>query len=268
MIKVHVFHTGKVKVDQAIPHHENNPLAVTGLFRGKEKQMILPVSCYLIQHPKGNVLIDTGWDTKYAYETPHQMFGLLNKISAPIIRKDEGIDSKLKTLGLSDKNIDYCFISHMDFDHTSGIRLVKNAKHIMTAEEEWKACNKFGVRYVDTWSGICNIETFAYENTGIGPFGKSYDVFKDGSILLISTPGHSKGLFSVRIRNVDKYIVLGNDAAYTQRSFDEQVIPGFLTDKKQAIKSLEWLIQCRKDPNCLEVLANHDLSVKEHSIEL
>lgn len=194
--------------------------------------------------------------------------GLINKISGPIIKREEGIDIKLQQVGLRDKDIDFCFISHMDFDHTSGLRLVKNMKHIMTSEEEWKACNRLGVRYVDTWSGICNIETFAYKNTGIGPFGQSYDVFGDGSVLLISTPGHSKGLFSVKITGQEKYVILGNDVAYTQISFEEHKIPGFLVDKMQAEKSLDWLIQCKKDPNCLEVMVNHDPSIKEHMVEL
>ena len=49
MIKIHIFHTGAVKVDQAIPYKERNPLAVTGFFRSQDKKLILPVSCYLIQ---------------------------------------------------------------------------------------------------------------------------------------------------------------------------------------------------------------------------
>jgi len=268
MIKVHVFQTGSVKVDQAIPHHEKNPLAVTGFMCGKSKKMILPVSCYLIQHPRGNVLIDTGWDTIYAKEPPKQMLGMVNKISGPIIREDEGVDTKLKEIGLKPKELDYVFISHMDFDHTSGLRLVKEAKHIQTSEEEWKACNEFSIRYVDTWTGICDVDTFAYEDTGIGPFGKSYDVFGDGSIELISTPGHSKGLFSVIVSNNEKYAVLGNDVAYTPKSFEKNVIPGFTVNNKMAKKSLAWLCDCKKDPACIEVLVNHDPTVKEHTIEL
>ena len=50
MIKVHIFHTGSVKVDRAIPYGSRNPLAVTGFLRGKDKKMLLPVSCYLIEH--------------------------------------------------------------------------------------------------------------------------------------------------------------------------------------------------------------------------
>lgn len=268
MIKIHVFHTGSVRVDQAIPHHESNPLAVTGFMRGKSKKMILPVSCYLIQHPQGNILIDTGWDTIYAKEKPKQKMGLVNKISGPIIKETEGVDSKLKAIGIRPAELDCVYISHMDFDHTSGLRLVKEAKQIKTSEEEWKACNQFGLRYIDAWTGICRIDTFAYQNTGIGPFARSYDVYGDGSIELVATPGHSKGLFSVKVSGNDKYVVLGNDAAYTQQSFEKHIIPGFAVDSKNAEKSLDWLCECREDPNCLEVLVNHDPTVKEHVIEL
>lgn len=112
--------------------------------------MDLPVSVYLIEHPKGKVLIDTGWDTKYATERPKQLLGMVDKISAPIIEENEGIDSKLKTIGLLPSDIDHVFISHMDFDHTSGLRLVKEAKDIRCSVEEWNACNKCSLRYVDT----------------------------------------------------------------------------------------------------------------------
>lgn len=267
-IELYIFHTGKVKVDRAIPLRERNPLAVTGLLRSRKKQMILPVSAYLIVHPKGNVLIDTGWDTKYAFERPKQLLGMVDKISAPIIDAGEGIDSKLKAVGLTPGEIDHVFISHMDFDHASGLRLVKNAKDIRTAREEWKACNRFGLRYVDTWTGRCNVETFDYEPGGIGPVGRSYDVFGDKTVLLVHTPGHSRGLFSVMIRGRDEYIVLGNDAAYLPESFSEHRLPGFTVDNTLAEKSLDWLIECRNAPACKGVFVNHDVTVHEQKLEV
>ncbi len=60
-------------------------------------------------------MIDTGWDTKYAHKKPTQWFGMVNQISAPIIRENEGIASKLKSVGLSPKDISHIFIRHMDF---------------------------------------------------------------------------------------------------------------------------------------------------------
>lgn len=267
-ITIHIFHTGKVRVDRAIPLRERNPLAVTGLFRSEAKKMILPVSSYLIVHPKGKILIDTGWDTVFAKVRPKQLFGAVDKISAPIISENEGIDKKLESVGLSPKDVDCVFISHMDFDHTSGLRLVKGAKDFRTSEEEWAACNKFSLRYIDTWTGICGIKTFSFRKTGLGPVGRSYDVFGDGTVELVHTPGHSRGLFAVLIRGKDGYIVLGNDAAYMPESFSEHRIPGFAVDKKQAKKALDWLIRCKNDPACKGVFVNHDPTVGERISEV
>lgn len=267
-LKITIFHTGKVRVDRAIPLHERNPLAVTGLFRSKKKQMVLPVSAYLIDHPKGKVLIDTGWDTKYATERPKQLFGMVDKVSAPIINADEGIDSKLKSIGLLPEDIDRVFISHLDFDHVSGLRLVKGAKKICCSEEEWIAGNKFSLRYVDTWTGICDIDTFAYTQSNVGPVGRSYDVFGDGTLLLVHTPGHSRGLFCAMICGKNGYVVLGNDAAYLPESFSEHKIPGFSVNNRLATKSLEWLIQCKNDPACIGVFVNHDPTVREQTLEI
>lgn len=268
MMQIYIFQTGKVRVDRAIPLHEQNPLAVTGLFRGKDKQLVLPVSAYLIVHPRGNVLIDTGWDTKYATERPRELFGILDKISAPIVKENECIDTKLRAIGLTAVDLDHVFLSHMDFDHTSGLRLVAQAKDIRTSEEEWAACNRKSLRYVDTWTGICPVRTFSYRISGIGPVGRSYDVFGDSSLLLVHTPGHSHGLFAAMLRGREGYIVLGNDGAYLPESFSQRRIPGFTVDNRLAEQSLDWLIRCKNDPACRGVFVNHDPTVEEQQLTL
>ena len=64
-IKLHVIHCGQVQVDIALPFMQKalNPVAYTRLFRSKKHKVILPVSAYLIEHPKELILIDTGWHT-------------------------------------------------------------------------------------------------------------------------------------------------------------------------------------------------------------
>lgn len=193
---------------------------------------------------------------------------MVDKISAPISEAHEGIDCKLNAIGLRPKDIDHVFISHMDFDHASGLRLVREAKDIRCSVEEWRACNQLSLRYVDTWTGICDVGPFCYTSSGIGPVGRSYDVFGDGTLLLVHTPGHSHGLFSAVLRGKDGYVVLGSDAAYLPRSFSEHVIPGFTVNKRLATKALDWLLMCKNDPLCLGVFVNHDTSVKEQTLEV
>lgn len=265
MIKIHIFHTGSVIVDQAIPHREKNPLAVTGFLRSKNKKLELPVSCYLIEHPKGNILIDTGWDSKYAFERPNVF---LNSISRPVIQTGESVDCKLEQLGVSPPEIDYLFFSHMDFDHTSGLRLVKDARRILASKEEIADSKKYFFRYVKSTWDFTSIEPFEYEQTGIGPVGKAYDVFRDGSVILVNTPGHSHGLFSAKISGRDNYVILAGDTVYTQKSLQEKILPGFTVDTELARKSLEWICDCAADPRCLLVAANHDPTIREQMIEV
>lgn len=269
MIKIHIFHTGSVIVDQAIPLHEKNPLAVTGFFRGKEKKMTLPVSVYLIEHEKGNILIDTGWHSKYAAERPHQLFGLLDKVSSPVIKEGESIDCWLQELGLNASDIDYVFFTHLDFDHVSGTELISDAKNFMASEEEIKAANKGSVRYLkENWEMV-DLNAFHYQMNGVGPAGRSFDLFDDGSVLLVSTPGHSCGHCSVKITGENrKYVIIGGDAAYLPESFSGQIIPGFSVDDELAAKSLKWLTKCREDLLCMGVFVNHDPTVCEQILEV
>lgn len=268
MIRVHIFHTGSVRVDQAIPYKENNPLAVTGLFRSKDKKLLLPVSCYLIEHPSGLIMIDSGWDTRWAEEKPGRFFGLLNSMSTPLISKEEGIDVQLKGLGLKPQDIDCLFLSHMDFDHTSGLRLLEGVRSIKASREELQDSHRYFYRYVKSdWEGL-EITPFDYEDSSIGPAGRSHDVFSDGKVLLVSTPGHTHGHFSAVVSDNGKYVVLAGDAVYTRRSIEEHILPGFTVDEELARKSVEWVCDCDKDENCLLVAANHDPEVRPQTIEL
>lgn len=268
MIQIHIFHTGSVQVDDAIPHGSKNPFAVTGLLRGKDKQRILPVSCYLIEHPKGRLLIDTGWDSNYVTEKPHRFLGLLDSISTPIISQGESVDCKLAQLGLTPKDLDYVFFSHLDFDHTSGLRLVRDAKQFLAAQEELKDAKTYFFRYVKSNWAFVTVEPFVYQHTGIGPVGKSYDVFGDGTVQLVNTPGHSHGLFTAVIQQNGQFVALAGDSIYTQKSIKERRIPGFTVNKALAQKSLDWICQLAVDPNCLGVFANHDPQIPEQTITI
>ena len=108
MIRIHVFYTGSVVVDRAIPCREKKPPAVTGFLRSRDKKLTLPVSAYLIEHPKENVLIDAGWDSRSTDERPHRFFGLLDGISTPVIQEGESIGCNRKRWGSSPRTSTIC----------------------------------------------------------------------------------------------------------------------------------------------------------------
>lgn len=270
-IKIHILHTGTVIVDEALPfgNSNNRPLAWTGLLRSKKHLISLPVSAYLIEHPKGLILIDTGWHTD---NRTKQIRNLLfqypvNKAELP---NGQAIHEQLNELGFQVEDIDYVLMSHMHCDHADGLRHVKSAKRILLSKPEYKAIKKDKMHYLPhEWKGV-NLETFELSKTGLGPKGYSFDLFGDKTIQMIWCPGHSKGLCSTLIKKEksDDFVLLASDVGYANKSWEENILPGVLVDKKEAQNSLDWVKKISENKNCVKIFANHDLNTEPQTITL
>ncbi|WP_313593129.1 MBL fold metallo-hydrolase [Leuconostoc lactis] len=203
-IKIHVWHTGTELVDTAIPFRNTSAIPL-GIGRGRRHKMLLPVSSYFIEHPKGKVLIDTGWPESVR-TSPYIDLGLTTIDSKPSLPFNWSVREHLDAINLTPNQIDYVLLAQLDTDHVGGIQLVRDAKKIMTSSEELKATQKPSMRYRQNLWKNTKIEPFEYDASDIGPLGKSYDLFNDGTVLIIATPGHSDGLSSVLITNADNPI--------------------------------------------------------------
>lgn len=269
-IRVHVMHTGEVGVDPAVPFRDvsKNPIAYTGLFRSPKRRIWLPVSAYLIEHPKGLVLVDTGWHSDVRVNQKKHMSWKLNMASKARLPVGEAVDEQLAALGIKPQDLDYVFISHMDGDHISGLRLVKDAKRILTSREELEVATKGELRYVKRlWQGV-DIQPFEMNHSEYGPFGRSYDVFGDGTVLMVDISGHSNGTSATLIQKNGKFVLLTADCGYAKDSWESIRLPGPVSEKDKMKRSLEWVREMSQKEGCIEILANHDQEVKPHVIEI
>ena len=251
MIRVHVLPCGSTVVDEALPfsNKSRNPLAFTGLFRGKKHKVTVPVRAYLIEHPKGKNLVDTGWDDAIrkdarAYE------GFFNYFASPgQLPEGESIIDQLKLLGYQISDLDYCILTHMDIDHAGGINEVRNVPHVMCSAGEWQAANRTNPRYLKRlWKNV-HMETFPDEEV---------DFFGDGSIVLMPMHGHSAGMTAIRVGTKDHFLVIAGDAGYGRPSWQDQVLPGVEWNREETKKSLLKLRDLATDPHCEAVLMTHD----------
>ena len=146
---------------------------------------------------------------------------------------------------------------------------MKDAKKILVSEDEIACAKKHSaVRYKSKWWKNVDLTQFKW-NDNQGPVGKSYDLFGDGSIELINIPGHSDGLFAVKIKNNQgKYVLLFSDGGYAEKSWKNMITSGISLDKNKQRKSLEWIREQSMDEDCIESLANHDQNVIPHTILL
>ena len=280
MIKIRIFHTGRVCVSPALPYggNEKNPLKMSPIMARKNGRLWLPVSSYLIEHPKGRILFDCGWHREMSpngeYDKKSQIRSLgsrlLYVVNQGVVEKGQTVDEQLVEIGIHPSDLDYVLLSHLDCDHVSGLELVKDAKRILVSRDEMtgtqKKSRKDKIRFQSKWWDDCNVECFDW-NDDEGPFGAAFDLFSDGSVKMIGIRGHSEGLCALKIKNEDgKYVLLYSDGGYADKSWKEMILPGVSSDKEAQRKSLEWIREQSMSDDCVESLANHDADVIPHNI--
>ncbi len=279
MMKVHVLHTGEVRVSPYLPFGGDNCnlLKASGMTTPKEDWIWLPVSVYLIEHPKGLILVDTGWHRDMSPEGVYDKAAQIKSLGSRVLYNvnqgqiplGEAVDEQLETMGIKPADLDYVLLTHLDCDHANGLRAVKEAKHIIVAQEELDCARKNGfIRYKKKWWEGVDLQTIEWNGTE-GPAQKSFDLFGDGSIKMINIPGHCDGLCAVKITREDgRYVLLFSDGGYATKSWKEMITSGVSLDKEMQRKSLQWIREQSMDANCIESLATHDTDIKPHVIEL
>lgn len=270
MIKIDAMRCGIVGTDETIPDRSKskNPYAYTGVFRGERHRVWLPVYAYLIEHPKGRILVDTGWHTDVRTDQKKHLSWKLNIASKAKLPDREAVTEQLAARKLSPVDIDIVLLTHLDIDHASGLSLVKDAKSVYAGKAELAAVAEGDIRYnKKLWEGI-PIQSIPMTENAAFPHGEVWDVFGDETVYFVNLAGHSAGMTGVLIQNNGKYVILTGDACYNRHNWENLKLPGITADTEKARKSIEWVAEMSKSPDCVEILATHDPEVSPHTTQL
>lgn len=281
-IKIHVFHTGEVCVAPELPFggEHCSTIKASGVFAKKSERLWLPVSAYLIECDHGKILFDCGWHRDMSPDGIFDKGAQVKSLgSLPLyvtnqgrIEKGAAVNEQLAALGIHPADLNFVLLSHLDCDHANGLKMVADAKQILVSKDELNFAENGTpvnrIRYnADWWNGT-KMQTFDW-NGMEGPAGKSYDVFGDGSFVMVNIPGHSKGLCALKITGSDgRFALLYADGGYARKSWEQLITSGIADDKAAQKRSLQWIQEQSMDANCVASLANHDPDVRPHIIEL
>ncbi len=277
-IKIHILHCGSISVSPTVPKGGLSLFgALGGVFLPEKDRVTLPVSCYLIEHPKGRLLIDTGISRDMSPDGAFDkaavdalIYPYLTDYFRPSVELGCTVTEKLSAMGLSPEDIDTVMLTHFDPDHTAGLRSLKGAGRILVPQEEYFWSCRTVYRYREPWKLWIDegIEYFWFKGTGMGPNWWSYDFFGDGTVTFVHLPGHTTGHTGIKIENKGKFLILASDACYSIGNVKDLKVPGFGFSEKSMLKSLKWLKGEYEKPNCLGIIANHDPSISEGTIVL
>ena len=202
---------------------------------------VMPIFVYLIEHEKGLILVDTG-----------QSYAMRDDNS--ILEENGTVIPKLAELGYTPDDVKYVVMSHLHLDHSGYMNDFPNSTFIVRKEELkaawWPEACEGGYVFptFDKTRGYKFVQPADEE---------SYDIFLDGSIVLIDTRGHSRGHQSLVLTLPETgKLVLACDAAPLKEVLERRLLPGTCTDNWQAIRSVEKLIHYEE--NGYKIIYAHD----------
>ena len=138
----------------------------------------------------------------------------------------------------------------------------------MLFRSELAAATKGELRYAKRlWQDV-PFQAIPMQPTGLGPYGNSYDLFGDGTFVLIDAKGHTRGNCIAQIGGADNFILLTGDCGYAPSSWEDLRLPGPVSDTDQMTTSLKWVQQTAHDPHCQGVFATHDPAILPQVITL
>src|SRR4051812_25581220 len=194
-------------------------------------------SCYVIRHG-GDVMV---WDTGFVPGS---------NPNAPKVSLTE----QLAQLKIKPEQVKYVGISHFHGDHTGQLPSLPGAM-LLIGQREWEALTA-----PKPMAGA-NVAAFQHWISGGGkvePQAADKDVFGDGTVMILRTPGHTPGHQALLVRLKDKGpVILLGDAVHFHENYVSDGVPGFNYDRAETIASIERIKQIEKNLKAT-VIIQHD----------
>lgn len=197
----------------------------TGEYNGKPG--VLSDPCFVIRHPKGILVWDTGLGDKLA-ETK-------GGIDIPVghMQVDVTLLDQLKAIGLAPADVTYLSFSHTHFDHTGNANEFPGSTWIL---------NKAEIAWAESKPGaFVNIDTFSdYKTARTQMIDGDYDVFGDGSVMILKTPGHTPGHQSLELKlKKSGVVILSGDLFHQRDNYKFRRVPPFNVERADTLASID-----------------------------
>jgi N-acyl homoserine lactone hydrolase len=237
MLRVYALSCGSLEFDRSLFFPAEAP----------GTRFVAPVSSYLVVHPRGKLVFDTG----ISCDAPADPAGRLGKRVASLfaIRSQAGEDvvAQLAALGLRPDDIRTVVNSHFHFDHCGCNASFPRAQFLVQRAELAIARAERNRYNAKDWDHALEYREVDGE----------HDVFGDGSVVLLPTPGHTPGHQSLWIRAGERQLVLAADACYTREHLERTILPANAFDAAQMTLSLT-LLRGLRERKGVELLYGHD----------
>lgn len=254
-ISVRTFSTGTMETDLSGIMNLDHPDAV-GI---EDVRVHLPVNVSIVEHAdRGTYLVDGGLDASYVHSPFGTMRGLVVERFLGEGSQEPGQDTA-SLLERERATIQGVFLTHLHFDHTAGIvDLPKDIPYVVGEGERY--VNFRFILQGDHLSGVPALQEIAFdEGVDLSPLGTGVDLFGDGSLWAIRSPGHSAGHVLYFINGVEQQVLLTGDACNTLEQFSAGIGPGsYSGDVAQAQVTMDRILRLKDQHPQVVLSFGHD----------
>ncbi len=229
----------------------------------------VPIHAYALEHPtEGLVLVDAGICPEQAHQHSRYYRGLLKLIlddDEYAQEPHETLPAQLKRLGYRCEDVRTVILSHLHEDHVGNLREVKKAR-VVVAATEWNArrMRMFGfipMYYAPSYRCVEHWERIGFDSGAFHSFERSQDLFRDGSVILLPTPGHTPGHLSALVQMQDYQLLITGDCLYTLRHLATRQTQAVRMSKAmgdQQVDSIRRVAALRRVMPGLHLVPGHD----------
>lgn len=256
-LKLYIMHTGYIHMRGDIHFNNKDP-------RKKSQPSdprLNPVYAFLVVHPeKGLLLLDSGLHPSFAERASGNFGMLLGMLVKTKAGRGHDIASQLAVLGYSLDRVRNVILSHLHLDHPCALPLLrgKDGVRVHADCEELAAAGRplsLLKGYLRSHLNGLDCRPYDYALT-LAPFDNVADFFGDGSVFVVSTPGHSPGHVSVVLNAAAGPILLTFDAAHREANLKQEMPT--IGEYAPALKSVQRLKQMVDRFPAMRVIYSHD----------
>lgn len=206
--------------------------ALAGFLEGEQGELTYPVPIFLVEHPRGLVMVDAGLHSDLGSD-PTRLGPLADHFRVHLPVDGSGSASaQLRLAGFDPDQVDHLVVTHLHFDHVGGLADFANARLIVQAAE-WAA--RSDEQMVE--SGAYNPADTEHGHARTEIDG-DHDLFGDGTVTCLLTDGHTAGHQSVRVRTEIGIFVICGDCCYLRRTLVAEHLPPFAVDRNHQLAAV------------------------------
>lgn len=219
-----------------------------------------PIYAWVIEHPEGVILIDTGESAKAASPGYFPSWHPFLKNAIFQVKPEQEVGSQLQSIGIHPNDVRWVIITHLHTDHAGGLHHFPKSE-ILVVRRAFELASGFAAQargfLPHHWPSWFTPKLIDLTLNSFGVFPKSFNLTKTGDVVIVLTSGHTDSHISVVLQDSDFAYFFAGDASYSEQLMLDRKIDGIALNGQEATRTLTRIQKFARSTPCI-YLPTHD----------